>query len=523
MSNITTGSRRSFDGNASFEERLLAELLSIQDQVAREDGKESAAGAHRERIPIPDAGSLEPAQAGVFVSSPSRRRVGTMRPVAAAISLAAALVVVAAVAVPFVAHRPSNSRGTNAVNRPVRGPSSWKFAGYISQPSWNVQASIGSDPYDLVCPSATTCYGTGPSGSGPSGSTTSATAPQDVVEFTHDGGATWQSSPLPSGGATMFGGVTCPDASTCMTVGVSFDSPDLNMAMFATIDGGRSWTTLPMPGESLDSPVLSCATPMACVAIGSDPGPGGLGEEDVSYVTADGGHSWTASALPGTFRAYGLQCFSEGRCIATGQAPSTYDVTGANGFQGSAAAIYSTDGGATWARGAFPTADVVSPISCSDAQHCMAIEYSDDLGSSAVVVTGDGGETWSVSPTNGGVPEGRQLHLGGVSCPTPTNCWVSGFEYQAGASYSAISMGTTQGVILATHDGGRSWSSEELPTVGGEPIRDVEALGCSTATDCLALADQTPTGPLQQPVVLSNGIGTLPPATSSSVPTTSVG
>ena len=162
-------------------------------------------------------------------------------------------------------------------------------------------------------------------------------------------------------------------------------------------------------------------------------------------------------------------------------------------------------------------------MSCSDARHCMAIEYSDDLGSSAVVVTEDGGETWSVSPTNGGVPEGRQLYLGGVSCPTPTNCWVSGFEYQAGASYSAISMGTTQGVILATHDGGRSWSSEELPAVGGAPIRDVEAIGCSTATDCLALADQTPAGPFQQPVVLSNGIGTLPPGTSSSVPTTSVG
>ena len=81
---------------------------------------------------------------------------------------------------------------------------------------------------------------------------------QFVLTVTHNGGATWQQSLLPPDG-TSFMGFTCPTTTTCMVPAVNGYNPAPGY-MFTTVDGGQSWTSLPLPGGDVSLVQLSCAS-----------------------------------------------------------------------------------------------------------------------------------------------------------------------------------------------------------------------------------------------------------------------
>ena len=69
----------------------------------------------------------------------------------------------------------------------------------------------------------------------------------------------------------------------------------------------------------------------------------------ISNVTTDGGHTWSSSAMPGTFRGYALECNAQDFCIAGGEEPTSYRIT--DPTEGDPAAVfYSSSGGVTWSR-----------------------------------------------------------------------------------------------------------------------------------------------------------------------------
>ena len=205
-----------------------------------------------------------------------------------------------------------------------------------------------------------------------------------------------------------------------------------SQTMFTTTDGGQSWTTLPVPGGSGTAALLlSCATALNCDSLQNVPGPVGLGLRYISNVTTDGGHTWSSAAMPGAFRGYALVCSSPDLCIAAGTEPTTYRITDPTTQGRPAAVLYSSDGGVTWTRGSVPAGgDLIGSMSCADPSHCMAIDTAFGPGhrSSGVLITDNGGQTWSASPSSNLTP----LNLLTISCPTDSDCWVSGSTLPAG-------------------------------------------------------------------------------------------
>jgi photosystem II stability/assembly factor-like uncharacterized protein len=187
-------------------------------------------------------------------------------------------------------------------------------------------------------------------------------------------------------------------------------------------------------------------------------------------------------------------------CIATGQAPKAYEITNPQDSHDDAAAIYSTDGGVTWIRAEVPGGgDVVGALSCADASHCMAIDNFDGPDPNTRVLTSiDGGQTWSADPSSGFV---SSLILTHVSCPTPTDCWLTG-------SMNPVrnNPASAQGVILSTTDGGQTFESEQVPSYQGTQLQYVGPLACPTVSNCLALAPPPgSSSPFSEQLVLSTG------------------
>ena len=418
---------------------------------------------------------------------PRRRTVGAL------VALAVAVVLAAVGAASLL------NNGTQG--RIAEGGSSWRLTGYITQPAWQVQPAIGSDPFLLDCTSTTTCYATGLSAPPPSAGDTSSF--QSVVEVTHNGGTTWQPSSLPSAGMSIAS-ITCPAVDTCMLAGANFSSGAPTDVMFTTTDGGQSWSSLPLPGTGGSTSVLSCATTLNCDALQSLPGPDGLGVRYVSDVTSDGGRTWSSFPMPGTFRGYALQCTASDYCIAGGNQPTAYRIADPSTQHGPAAILYSSDGGVTWDPGAIPVipadGNTIGKISCADRSHCMALSYNIGPGdfASHVVVTTDGGQTWAPSP--GALP---QLNLEALSCPTDADCWVAGSTL-SGADGDPSSR---QGVIYFTDDGGQSWTSEQVPPYQGSPLGFVDGLSCPAPSNCLAVAefDRFSIWPATGPIEISVG------------------
>jgi photosystem II stability/assembly factor-like uncharacterized protein len=115
-------------------------------------------------------------------------------------------------------------------------------------------------------------------------------------------------------------------------------------------------------------------------------------------------------------------------------------------------------------------------LSCASARRCWAVgvarpDAAARPGTTTVIVaTKIGGRTWREQHVAGGsIPQ-----LSGVSCPTPTACIAVGSN---GASLPG------SGVVLATTDGGATWSPVAAPT----GALTVITVSCSSVTQCLAI------------------------------------
>ena len=375
-----------------------------------------------------------------------------------------AVLVAAAIAVPLaiVHSSPPRTNTTPSVSTPI--PGVWSLAGYISQSGW--QASSGSGPLpttqqftlQLTCPTSTTCYSSGTDNRNVHENS------QGVISVTHDGGASWQQSLAPGDG-TYFYGISCPTANTCMAVG---DVPNTNThtSLYTTTDAGVSWTSLPMPGLNELSVYLSCSTTLKCATIGLLQTP--AAPTPTAYFTADGGQNWTTSALPPSFNPSendqpALDCFSNGRCLATGtegSGPISHEL---------ASMIYSTDSGATWVSAAVPSMSATSGLmSCSNNSHCVSIETGSNSDgyqvASGELVTNDGGLTWSATPVTGltSLSTSVPMSIDSISCPTDAQCWASAHLIESECNGSCPYV-PDQAVMLASSNGGLTWTTEQLP------------------------------------------------------------
>ena len=141
---------------------------------------------------------------------------------------------------------------------------------------------------------------------------------------------------------------------------------------------------------------------------------------------------------------------------------------------GAGAIVASTDGGGTWTSDVF-TSDLhyLRAVSCPTTSNCWAAGYNtgERLGiptfKAGVVVTTDGGKTWTRQP----LPNGTSI-LSGLSCPTATKCWAVGDSGPLADDDPAV----------VTTDGGGTWTTESVPTA----VFVLWDVSCPTSQLCVA-------------------------------------
>jgi hypothetical protein len=313
--------------------------------------------------------------------------------------------------------------------------------------------SVGPGPQTpaLQCVTSSVCYawGLSPDGGG--------------MERTSDGGATWRPiAALPAGRSLGQDNTwSCPTAEACIAVAGS-------RQLAVTTDGGGRWRieSLPAPpgssGAALDQ--VSCPTAEKCVVHFADHGPGAF------LSTVNGGRTWTAAAaIPrgSPKHLWLLRCDPDGDCI--GLYP-----TGTN-TDGGLAALRSADNGRTWTAYSvhLPSTEILL-LSCGDARHCMAVT-ADGI---TMTTTSDGGATWREAAAPSTWP-GVATSL---SCATGLDCFIAAADTTPGLA------GYDHPVVEATYNGGSTWTTISLPTVGGFPLVIVFPLSCPSPAGCFGVA-----------------------------------
>jgi photosystem II stability/assembly factor-like uncharacterized protein len=403
------------------------------------------------------------------------------------------------------------------------------------------QQNISGPPSGYIaCPTATICYqmsGHYPSAMG------GAPLLYESFDASNDAGTTWTEYRMPSGFAPTSP-ISCGGRSSCSAGGTYGD----HSVLITTDDGGRSFSTFPLPTN------VGAFVTMACTAIHVCSGLAAsrlyiAGNSGATFLaTADGGSTFADHPIIAGDSMEALSCSSSLDCTAVG----TSDAAGVNNWTAGVAAR-TTDGGRTWTTGSLPGGFGISQgsqVSCGDARHCsvtgnisidipnppqcasflprvgastttipqstpsatvQAIEQAESRIASAaslksatsgsgfvcnpgghtligdVASTVDGGVTWSPDALPDGIP---QPMFTGISCPTANECWAAG----EGAVPQKVGTSSNGGssMLLGTTDGGHSWSPvsfsvpEGAPNYDGQSYLSLGFITCPAADTCFA-------------------------------------
>jgi hypothetical protein len=344
----------------------------------------------------------------------------------------------------------------------------WRLVSYVGSPSWHKVGQTNLAEAFLTCPTTSTCY--------EEGWAPAATQTTQIL-ITHNGGATWTHWLGPPGYLwTGPQSLSCANADWCVTLLQDQSGPYL---FFVTANGGKTWTSLPGPTNlpwNFAVTGVSCPAAGSCLALGSTgTGPGTLNR---SLTTTNGWRTWTESKLPAGFSSGGVQCFVGGHCVTLGGNV----VAGV----GTAAALYSTNGGATWRAADLPDNMALYSFSCSTAVDCMAVGSATTTGRASVVVTTDGGRSWT--PVSGKLPHATPAV---VACATPYYCWSSVVSPLDLAELHGSASVPYANVLFVTRNGADHWQPVSLPAHLADASFQGYGMSCPSMSRCFALGYRT--------------------------------
>ncbi len=165
-----------------------------------------------------------------------------------------------------------------------------------------------------------------------SGSSCSSGSDSIQVEaaYSIDAGATWTASSLPVLHTQVsWRGVSCGSASSCVLTTAGLPG----FTELISSDGGKTWSDTALAGidpSHVLSMALSCGDALHCwsnvtqvpTSLPSDVSPGRFGPDQSQqlYATNDGGATWSASPYPqGLEQLWNLSCASATQCFALGE------------------------------------------------------------------------------------------------------------------------------------------------------------------------------------------------------------
>ena len=318
-------------------------------------------------------------------------------------------------------------------------------------PGWTAQTAPSGVGLldDVTCPTTADCYAVGSNqrGSGPGW----------IIAST-DGGDRWQL--LDTTPAAGLAAIACPSTQTCIAVGGSVTGSGTAADALVTTDGGRLWTSVPVPAQVGDPADIACMSTTRCIAVGGGP---------AMVLTTDGGSVWTTEDLPSGFHTVdSVTCPTSTFCLLGGSGPGP-------GATSPSMGSVTHDGGATWSAAAVVGgASTLGQVSCANATDCVGLiasDATDTYGTGTPVVTTDGASTWHpVSTTVGG----------SVSC-VQRLCVSAGATHQSATGFDAAAFDST--------DGGRVWAPMRVPV---SPAYN--AVSCPSPAGCVAVGGNFPTG-----------------------------
>lgn len=175
----------------------------------------------------------------------------------------------------------------------------------------------------------------------------------------------------------------------------------------------------------------------------------------------------TAATLPASVQMLrSVACVTARRCWAVGSTNAT------SSTPAGAAMVVTTDGGATWSVQSLPPGlGYLSGIACASTRACTAVGQVGltDTGPGAIITTSDGGGSWALQTVPGGTTD-----VTAVACRRTGRC---------------LALGVVSGrVTTLTPSISGAWAAGGAL---GAPSSVATALTCSDSTHCWATADQS--------------------------------
>jgi hypothetical protein len=385
----------------------------------------------------------------------------------------------------------------------------------------NAPAGIGQINA-ISCPSATTCTVVG----------YGAPTNLPVLATTTNGGMSWTDQSLPPGLIQLLG-ISCPSTTTCSAVGAwngsAAPSAEETAAVVTTTNGGASWTSESVPADSEDLLGISCPSTTTCVAVGAVPYPAVSCRPfpncpvNLSFVmfTTNGGTTWSGEtgSSPGADEGdsfQGVSCPTTSECVAVGSTNNpdggqvgvaegillsgactlvtgcgTLSVPASSGYLGSVScfsastciavggALIATAGATGWTT-ENTSLQALSGVTCPSPSECLVSGgVAEDGQPGAVAESTNGGASWAAVFTFAYAVSS----LFAVSCPSPSVCSAVGGSTGPGEASGDFGPGEGPGVVLNSTDGGAGWTKQTLPAGTGP----VSSVSCASTSVCEAL------------------------------------
>jgi hypothetical protein len=299
---------------------------------------------------------------------------------------------------------------------------------------------------------------------------------QGVIEFWN--GSRWQvqnANINTSFDSSVYAGISCTTDVNCTAVG-SYHDPITGNRTLAQ-DFSLRWQNIsPAPFFGVTGTFLngvSCASPNACVAVGSFSTTTG----NDSFSDTWDGSTWTSQSTPkqASTGLNAVSCKTSTFCIAAGtRVTGGHDVTLAERWNGITWVIQKTPN---------PTGAVNSfffAISCPATNACTAVGSYQTHGGSALLTEQWNGKSW------------RQTH-------TPRLRNRSGLEFLAvscGSAKACEAIAASSQGYFAERWNGTSWTEQTMPPQKGGTDASFSGVSCVAANTCIAVGDDLHGGKL---------------------------